>query len=481
MPSPRSIWLISSPLSPSADAGEMLSDIQAKLDPSQQDINFGQGSVINNGKAAAKKLTGKELGSANRVEWGDFKTGTLSSLLTLADTVTKYDAVFQGTVDKIVDTIRSLTSSSDSGPSSSGPSSSRTTDITKHLLTEDGQPYLSTLTNAPGFYYPDESLAAQTAAAETDETHGWTWNRAKYRVEGRALSDVVEALYKDLQSLDTIHKQKLQSYNAAKGQLAILQRKRIGNLATRDLSTIVRKEELPDLHDSEYLEVLFVVVSKNNVKDFEAKYERLSSMVVPRSANKIAQDDEYALYTVTVFRRIRDEFIQKCREEKFNVREFKYDEAVIEKQKRELDELEASEKDLWTDLLRVSRINFAESYSLLIHLKVVASYVECVLRYGLPAEYFICAISPNPKEGKKLLSTLSSYFSPFTPNIDHSNARLVGSNRDKKNKKKAKVDSSGFVDENALVGEFQNLMDEEVFDFVLQELPIYSMSGGDNQ
>lgn len=114
---------------------------------------------------------------------------------------------------------------------------------------------------------------------------------------------------------------------------------------------------------------------------------------------------------------------------------------------------------------------------MLIHLKVVASYIECVLRYGLPAEYFICAVSPNPSQGKKLLSTLSSYFSPFTPNIEQSNARLVGANRDKKKKSKAKVDSSGFIDENALVGEFQNLMEEEVFEFVLQELPIYAASG----
>lgn len=73
MPSPRSIWLISSPLSPSADAGEMLADIQAKLDPSLQELNFGQGSIANNGRAAAKKVTGKELGSVNRVEWGEFK------------------------------------------------------------------------------------------------------------------------------------------------------------------------------------------------------------------------------------------------------------------------------------------------------------------------------------------------------------------------------------------------------------------------
>lgn len=98
------------------------------------------------------------------------------------------------------------------------------------------------------------------------------------------MSDVVDALANDIQTLDTIHKQKLSAYNIAKGQLAGLQRKRTGNLATRDLSTVVQKDQIPDLADSEYLETVFVAVPKNSVKDFETKYERLSSMVVPRSA-----------------------------------------------------------------------------------------------------------------------------------------------------------------------------------------------------
>lgn len=65
-----------------------------------------------------------------------------------------------------------------------------------------------------------------------------------------------------------------------------------------------------------FLETLLVAVPRNNVKDWLAKYERLTSMVVPRSSNKLAQDDEYALYNVTVFKKVRDEFVQKARENK---------------------------------------------------------------------------------------------------------------------------------------------------------------------
>jgi hypothetical protein len=45
-----------------------------------------------------------------------------------------------------------------------------------------------------------------------------------------------------------------------------------------------------------------------------------------------------------------------------------------------------------TELLRLSRTNFSESFQILVHLKVVRLFVESVLRYGLPANYVGLAI-----------------------------------------------------------------------------------------
>ena len=72
-------------------------------------------------------------------------------------------------------------------------------------------------------------------------------------------------------SIDSIQKQKLQSYNQAKGGLTGLQRKRTwvvtmakltrsGNLSQRSLIEIVKKEDL--VLDSEFLETLLVAVPK---------------------------------------------------------------------------------------------------------------------------------------------------------------------------------------------------------------------------
>jgi V-type H+-transporting ATPase subunit C len=56
---------------------------------------------------------------------------------------------------------------------------------------------------------------------------------------------------------------------------------------------------------------------RNEEKGFNAKYETLTPNVVPRSAQKLAQDDEFGLYSVTLFRRDIAEFSHRCRELKF--------------------------------------------------------------------------------------------------------------------------------------------------------------------
>lgn len=75
MPSSHAVWLISSPLSPSADAAEMVQDLEARLDPSLQPdySSLNTGDVAGTSKAAIRKITGRTLACVGRVEWGDFK------------------------------------------------------------------------------------------------------------------------------------------------------------------------------------------------------------------------------------------------------------------------------------------------------------------------------------------------------------------------------------------------------------------------
>ena len=61
---------------------------------------------------------------------------------------------------------------------------------------------------------------------------------------------------------------------------------------------------------------------RNEEKGFKTKYETLTRNVVPRSSQKLAQDEEFSLYTVTLFRRDIPEFSHRCRELKYPSSQF---------------------------------------------------------------------------------------------------------------------------------------------------------------
>ena len=69
--------------------------------------------------------------------------------------------------------------------------------------------------------------------------------------------------------------------------------------------------------DSEYLKTLLVCVPKALINDWYAKYETLCAMIVPRTTELIIEDQDYALFTVTLFQKTEDTFRHKCRENKF--------------------------------------------------------------------------------------------------------------------------------------------------------------------
>ena len=388
MPSDQSTWLIAVPQD--GDAEGLLPEVTSKL--TQQSKAYSRDTVA-------------ELGIPS------FKTGTLDSLIALSEELPKQDTFFTSVVAKTVDTLRNLLNNDPSK-------------LSQHILVNE-------------------------RTVDSYLFKGWKWNEGRYGVQ-RSLREMVDLLNKEMASIDNVMKAKLNNYNLVKGSLVQMQRKKTGNLSVRSLVEIVSKEHI--IKDSEYLDTLIVAVPNNLNKEWNSKYERLAAMVVPRSSISITSDSEYTLYSVVVFKRARDEFTQKCRENKFIVRDFVFSEDEIVKQKEELDMADTTEKELWTELLRLSRTNFSESFQLLVHLKVIRLFVESVLRYGLPANYIGLAIKPEPKTTKKALTLLTTHFSYLSPRSGRSKKKVGGGNED-------------------FAGEYQALMEQEYFDFVLFEVP----------
>lgn len=81
------------------------------------------------------------------------------------------------------------------------------------------------------------------------------------------------------------------------------------------------------------------------------------------------------------------------------MRDFTFNVDLLEKQEAELAKLITAEKESRDELKQLSQINFEEIVQVLVHFRVVRAFVESVLRYGLPADYFFCVIKvrcPSP-------------------------------------------------------------------------------------
>ena len=64
---------------------------------------------------------------------------------------------------------------------------------------------------------------------------------------------------------------------------------------------------------------MLVIVPKSNYTQWQKTYESLSDMVVPRSTKLIAEDNEAGLFTVTLFRKLTEDFKGKAKVNKFTI------------------------------------------------------------------------------------------------------------------------------------------------------------------
>ncbi|KAK4452939.1 hypothetical protein QBC34DRAFT_397434 [Podospora aff. communis PSN243] len=278
-----------------------------------------------------------------------FKIGTLDALVQHADDLTKLNAGCEAVVSKVSESLKAIL---------------------------DG----------------DEDKAAQQKMVNDKPTDHYLrtfqWNKVRYRAD-RPLGELIENLQKELQNIDNDVKAKFNQYNGVKTNLAALQRKQTGNLATKSLTPIVDPSLL--VQDSEYLETHLIAVPTNAKKDFLRSYETIAPMVVPRSSVQVAQDDEFTLFAVTTFKKHSAEFLQKAREQKWTPRQYKYVEGGKEEEKREIERVAKEEKKIWGEALRLGRTGWSESVMIWTHANALRVFVETVLRYGLPLE-FVCAL-----------------------------------------------------------------------------------------
>ncbi|GLI74400.1 vacuolar ATP synthase subunit C [Penicillium ochrochloron] len=242
----------------------------------------------------------------------------------------------------------------------------------------------------------------------------FSWNKVKYRAD-KPLAELIDLLHKEAASIDNDIRSKYSQYNQVKNTLATLQRKQTGNLSTKSLASIIDPRSI--VQDSEYIETHLIAVPSQLVKDFLKTYETVAPMVVPRSAQLLAEDSEFSLYAVTSFKKHSVEFVHKCREQKWIPRDFKYVEGGKEEERKEVERVGGDERKLWGETLRLGRTAWSEAVMVWIHILVLRVFVETVLRYGLPLD-FVCGLirTPSSKQADKAKSNLEEKYSYLAGN-----------------------------------------------------------------
>ncbi|WCJ40221.1 V-type proton ATPase subunit C [Euphorbia peplus] len=292
----------------------------------------------------------------------NLRVGTLDSLLSLSDDLLKSNSFIEGVSHKIRRQIEELERVS--GVESSG-------------LTVDGVPVDSYLTR-------------------------FVWDEAKFPTMS-PLREIVDSIHSQVAKIEDDLKVRVAEYSNVRSQLNAINRKQTGSLAVRDLSNLVKPE---DVISSEHLITLLAIVPKYSQKDWLASYETLTAYVVPRSSKKLYEDNEYALYTVTLFRRVADNFRTTAREKGFQVRDFEYSPEAQEGRKQELESLMQDQESFRSSLLQWSYTSYGEVFSSWMHFCAVRIFTESILRYGLPPSFLACVLSPSLKGEKKVRSIL---------------------------------------------------------------------------
>lgn len=298
---------------------------------------------------ALRSTVTNDVGSTYPFAIPEFKIGTLDALVQQADDLAKLENVCHGVVGKVGDSLRTIL---------------------------DG----------------DESKVQQQKAINDKPVEQYLrtfqWNKVKYRAD-KPIADLIDLLQKEIQGIDNDVKAKFSQYNQTKSALAAAERKKTGNLSTKSLVSVVNPNSL--IRDSEYLDTHLIAVPNVTVKEFYKSYEELTPMVVPRSANQLAKDDEFTLFAVTVFKKHSTEFVHKCREKRWTPREYKYKEGGKEEEAKEADQLQRDAQKQWGEALRLGRTGYSESAMIWIHVLALRVFVETVLRYGLPLD-FVCGL-----------------------------------------------------------------------------------------
>jgi V-type H+-transporting ATPase subunit C len=243
------------------------------------------------------------------------------------------------------------------------------------------------------------------------------WDERKYLAKAD-LANLAGTIYAEIADMDNDVKNKQTELTTINSRLNAIQRKRSGNLVTRDLSDLIKSEHYcrdpTTKRLSEWIVPYFIVVSKHRVSDFMESYEWFTKLVVPGSAMEVPSDDkDYVLFRILALgvEAMEDQLKKSIEENKFVFRPFTFEPEQHKETTAEETELIRKQESTRVEVMRAIQTNFSEMFMGWFHLKAIRVFVESVLWYSLPPNFQVMVIAPNERHISSLRAKLASEFS----------------------------------------------------------------------
>ncbi len=293
----------------------------------------------------------------------------------------------------------------------------------------------------------------------------FAWDYAKYP-NRRPLKELVSLISGGVSTIDEELKQLSTSFADKMANLAETKRKKNGNLMSVDLNDVLTQDIMRNIevHDTEYLKTMFIVVPKGGEEAFTAsiestgsnlvgyggpdwssnprelgaatkfgtlvdRHQKRGSPVVPGSIKFVTEDSDCTLFVVTILKsqyepgyyegedfiagtkiEFEEDFVKACREKRWVVRQFEFDPNQASNSAMALEQLQVEVDGMRSGLTRWCKTHYGEAFVAWMHIKVIRVFVESVLRYGLPVDFTAVLYKANSGKESDLTLALDKAF-----------------------------------------------------------------------
>jgi len=170
-------------------------------------------------------------------------------------------------------------------------------------------------------------------------------------------------------------------------------------------------------------------------------------IAIPNSAIELAKDENFVLYRVVVLRSCHDLFAHLARSCSFVVRKFNIDDIAVKVDKKQLVDLNKKMDKERDRLVLLCRSYYSEVFAGYMHLVLIRAFVESVLRYGLPINFTINFLKPQPGITARLKKTLGGLYAHLQNSATKTPSRKKG--------KKAAGGEAAAIDYSGLGSDFR--------------------------